>query len=149
MTESQILFIVPTASLMLVFIAAVVAAVIAVMRKKDRIRNYSCAEAQLDMKNAQKRSHRRAREEANKMLFDVLGIIRVEARSEQCELRVDMGDLEKKYGFDPKTAKKRRNAVKDSLRSRGFIIIPDTQNNEELIHVSWLTSKADKGVGNG
>ena len=59
-----------------------------------------------------------------------------------------MSDLEKKHKFDAASAKKRRNAVKDSLRGRGFCIIPDTHNNEELIHISWQVSRANSRGNN-
>ena len=112
------------------------------IQRRNIITNYSCEAAQLDMKTAQKANHKRTRSAANVLLFDVLKLIKVEANKEHCEICINMDDLEKKHKFDPASAKKRRNAVKDSLRGRGFCIIPDTHNNEELIHISWQVSRA-------
>lgn len=110
-------------------------------RKRDRIKNYSCAEAQLVTKNAQKAMHRKVREHANKMLYQVLAIIDDAAKDRKCEVTIDTTAFESTY-FKFVDAKKYRNAVKDSLRSRGFRIVPDTHHKEELIHISWETSHA-------
>lgn len=110
-------------------------------RKRDRIKNYSCAEAQLVTKNAQKAMHRKVREHANKMLYQVLAIIDEAAKDRKCEITIDTTAFENTY-FKFVDAKKYRNAVKDSLRSRGFRIVPDTHHKEELIHISWETSHA-------
>ena len=110
-------------------------------RKRDRIKNYSCAEAQLVTKNAQKAMHRKVREHANKMLYQVLAIIDEAAKDRKCEVTIDTTAFENTY-FKFVDAKKYRNAVKDSLRSRGFRIVPDTHHKEELIHISWETSHA-------
>lgn len=118
------------------------------IQHRNAVANYSCEAAQLDMKNAQKSSHKKTRAAANKLLFDVLKRIKSEANKEHYELCVDMSVLEKKHKFDAASAKKRRNAVKDSLRGRGFCIIPDTHNNEELIHISWQVSRANSRGNN-
>lgn len=116
-------------------------------RQRDRIKNYTCAEAQLVTKNAEKAMHKKSREHANKLLYKVLMLIDQAAHDERrYEMVIDTSDLitdYAKYG----DAKKYRNAIKDSLRSRGFRIIPDFHNKEEIIHISWQTSHGDTRNG--
>ncbi|MBR4407843.1 MAG: hypothetical protein IKT27_05970 [Clostridia bacterium] len=116
-------------------------------RKRDRIKNYTCAEAQLVTKNAEKAMHKKAREHANKLLYKVLTLIDQAAHDERkYEMVIDTSDFitnYAKYG----DAKKYRNAIKDALRSRGFRIIPDFHHKEEIIHISWQTSHGDTHNG--
>lgn len=130
--------------------AIIVLIVVKIREHRERICSYSCAEAQLDAKNAQKKAHRRMRTDANKILFGVLENIRSAANSGRCECLVNMTVIEKKYNFDPSEIKQRRNAVKDSLRNKGFCIVPDigSTHKEDTIHISWQTSRADKGDSN-
>lgn len=128
-------------SIVLLLSVGITLLVLSSKSKRDRIKNYSCAEAQLVTKNAQKAMHRKVREHANKMLYQVLAIIDDAAKDRKCEVTIDTTAFENTY-FKFVDAKKYRNAVKDSLRSRGFRIVPDTHHKEELIHISWETSHA-------
>lgn len=112
------------------------------MRRINRIKNYTCAEAQLVVKNAERALHKKAREQANKMLYKVLALIDQAARDERKhEMVIDTTGIVT-GGED---AKKYRNAIKDALRNRGFHIIPPTlRTDEKYIHVSWQTSRVDK-----
>ena len=83
------------------------------------------------------------RKESDKMLYEVLLVIDKEAANRKNEYILDTDDMEKFFKFNSETAKKRWNAVKDSLRARGFCIVPDTHHKENLIHISWHTSKAN------
>lgn len=129
----------------------IVLVVIKVKERRKTISLYSCAEAQLDAKNAQKNAHRRMRTDANKILFGVLEHVHSAANNGKCECLVNIQVIEKKYNFNPSETKNRRNAVKDSLRNKGFCIVPDigSTHKEDTIHISWQTSRADKGDSNG
>lgn len=108
-----------------------------------RIKNYTCADAQIRSKNAQKHEHRKMRKESDRMLFEVLMVIDKEASNSKNDVIVDMDDMEKFFRFNPETSRKRWNAVKESLRTRGFCIVPNTNHKENLIHVSWQTSRTN------
>ena len=129
-----------------VLLTAVGIVVIKSRQHKNRLFNYSCAEAQLDMKNAQRKAHRRMRSDANKILLDVLEFIRSEANNRKPECAVDMEDMERKHKFNPAEAVHRRNAVKDSLRNKGFLIIPGACDKAHIVRISWQTSRTDKEV---
>lgn len=109
---------------------------------RNRIRNYSCAEAQLVSKKAQKQYHKEMRRHSDKLLYEVLKIIDTAARNRRNDVYTDTSPFEKKF-FDVEDARKYRNSVKESLRARGFRIIPDEQRREAVIHVSWHTSHAE------
>lgn len=134
-------FLIAVTSVLLLIAVGIVLGVISYKRKRDRIKNYTCAEAQLVTKNAQKAMHKKVREHANRMLYQVLALIDGAAKDRKCEVTVDTSAFENTY-FKYMDAKKYRNAVKDSLRSRGFRIVPDTHHKDELIHISWQTSHA-------
>ena len=135
----------------IILCTVIVLIVVRVKEHRKKISSYSCAEAQLDAKNAQRNAHRSMRTDANKILFEVLENVRSAANSGRCECLVDMQDIEKKYKFNPTETKHRRNAVKDSLRNKGFSIVPDvdTAHKEYIIHISWQTSRTDKEDSNG
>ena len=108
--------------------------------RRNRIRNYSCAEAQLVSKKAQKQFHKAMRKQADRLLYAVLKYIDDAARGRKNDVYVDTAPFSKavKNLID---AKKCRNAVKGSLRERGFSIIPDEKHREAVIHVSWQTNR--------
>lgn len=139
-------FLIAVTSVLLLIAVGIVLGVIYYKRKRDRIKNYTCAEAQLVTKNAEKAMHKKSREHANKLLYKVLTLIDQAAHDERrYEMVIDTSDLitdYAKYG----NAKKYRNAIKDALRSRGFRIIPDFHHKEEIIHISWQTSHGDTPI---
>lgn len=127
-----------------VLLIAVVLATVLVLWKhnRNRIRNYSCAEAQLVSKKAQKLYHKAMRKQSDKLLYEVLKIIDTAARNRRNDVYMDTSKFDKRF-FDVEDARKYRNSVKESLRARGFRIIPDEQRRETVIHVSWHTSHAE------
>lgn len=139
------LYLILSTVLSLVILLAVGIAILVVTnhREKLRIKNYSCADAQIRSKNAQKQEHRKMRKESDKMLYEVLLVIDKEASRCKNEVVIDTDDMEKSFKFNPETTKKRWNAVKESLRTRGFCIVPDTHHKENLIHISWMTSRSN------
>ena len=68
------LYLILSTVLSLVILLAVGIAILVVTnhREKLRIKNYSCADAQIRSKNAQKQEHRKMRKESDKMLYEVL-----------------------------------------------------------------------------
>lgn len=140
---TPILILITVLSLVLLLAVGITILIVTNHREKARIKNYSCADAQIRSKNAQKREHRKMRQESDKMLYEVLLVIDKEASNSKNEVIVDTDDMEKFFKFNPDTTKKRWNAVKDSLRNRGFCIVPDTHHKENLIHISWQTSRTN------
>lgn len=129
--------------LAVLLIAVVLTTVIVLWRHNSgRIRNYSCAEAQLVSKKAQKQYHKKMRKRSDKLLYEVLKVIDTAARNRRNDVYTDTSPFEKRF-FDVEDARKYRNSVKESLRARGFRIIPDEQRRESVIHVSWHTSHAE------
>ena len=120
-----------------------VGAILLYKHRRNRIRNYSCAEAQLVTKKAQKQFHKEMRKQSDKLLYEVLNIIDESARNRKNDVYVDTSPFDKRFLDDTANAKKYRNSVKESLRARGFRIIPDEQHREAVIHISWMTSHAD------
>lgn len=120
-----------------------VGAILLYKHRRNRIRNYSCAEAQLVAKKAQKQFHKEMRKQSDKLLYAVLNIVDESARNRKNDVYVDTSPFDKKFLDDTANAKKYRNSVKESLRARGFRIIPDEQHRESVIHISWMTSHAD------
>lgn len=108
--------------------------------RRNRIRNYSCAEAQLVSKKAQKQFHKVMRKQADRLLYAVLKYVDNAARKRKNDVYVDTTPFSKEVN-NLIDAKKCRNAVKESLRERGFSIIPDEQHREAVIHVSWQTNR--------
>jgi hypothetical protein len=108
--------------------------------RRNRIKNYSCAEAQLVSKKAQKHFHKELRKLSDKLLYHVLKIVDASARNRRNDVYVDTSPFDTRFS-DPADAKKNRNAVKESLRSRGFSIIPDEKHREAVIHISWQTNR--------
>lgn len=94
------------------------------------IKEYTCAAAQLDAKRANKAVHRKFRRESNKMLLEVLAIIYQAARTGGSEVVVPLTSISP----DTEYKKKMINSVKESLRSRGFTIIPPAQDS---LRISW------------
>lgn len=94
------------------------------------IKEYTCAAAQLDSKRANKAVHRKFRRESNKMLLEVLAIIYQAARTGGSEVVVPLTSIFP----DTEYKKKMINSVKESLRSRGFTIIPPSQDS---LRISW------------
>jgi len=129
--------------LAVLLIAVVLTAVLVLWKhNRNRIRNYSCAEAQLVSKKAQKQYHKKMRKRSDKLLYEVLKVIDTAARNRRNDVYTDTSPFEKRF-FDVEDARKYRNSVKESLRARGFRIIPDEQRRESVIHVSWHTSHAE------
>ena len=120
-----------------------VGAILLYKHRRNRIRNYSCAEAQLVTKKAQKQFHKEMRKQSDKLLYEDLNIIDESARNRKNDVYVDTSPFDKRFLDDTANAKKYRNSVKESLRARGFRIIPDEQHREAVIHISWMTSHAD------
>lgn len=108
--------------------------------RRNRIKNYSCAEAQLVSKKAQKHFHKEMRKLSDKLLYYILKIVDVAAHNRRNDVYVDTSPFDSRFS-DPVDAKKNRNAVKESLRSRGFSIIPDEKHREAIIHISWQTNR--------
>ena len=108
--------------------------------RRNRIKNYSCAEAQLVTKKAQKHFHKEMRKLSDKLLYYILKIVDVAAHNRRNDVYVDTSPFDSRFS-DPVDAKKNRNAVKESLRSRGFSIIPDEKHREAIIHISWQTNR--------
>ena len=94
-------------------------------------------------KKAQKQFHKEMRKQSDKLLYEVLNIIDESARNRKNDVYVDTSPFDKRFLDDTANAKKYRNSVKESLRARGFRIIPDEQHRESVIHISWMTSHAD------
>lgn len=138
---TPVLFLITVLSVVLLLAVGIAILIVTNHREKLRIKNYSCADAQIRSKNAQKQEHRKMRKESDKMLYEVLLVIDKEAANRKNEVIIDTDDMEKFFKFNPETTKKRWNAVKESLRARGFCIVPDTHHKENLIHVSWQTSR--------
>ncbi len=93
-------------------------------------------------KKAQKLYHKAMRKQSDKLLYEVLKIIDTAARNRRNDVYMDTSKFDKRF-FDVEDARKYRNSVKESLRARGFRIIPDEQRRETVIHVSWHTSHAE------
>lgn len=108
--------------------------------RRNRIKNYSCAEAQLVSKKAQKHFHKEMRKLSDKLLYHILKIVDSAAHNRKNDVYVDTSPFDSRFS-DPVDAKKNRNAVKESLRSRGFSIIPDEKHREAIIHISWQTNR--------
>ena len=108
--------------------------------RRNRIRNYSCAEAQLVAKQAQKRFHKELRKQSDKLLYAVLNLVDEAARNRKNDVFVDTSPFDARFS-DPADAKKNRNAIKEALRSRGFCIIPDEKHRDAVIHISWQTNR--------
>lgn len=108
--------------------------------RRNRIKNYSCAEAQLVSKKAQKHFHKEMRKLSDKLLYYILKIVDSAAHNRRNDVYVDTSPFDSRFS-DPADAKKNRNAVKESLRSRGFSIIPDEKHREAVIHISWQTNR--------
>lgn len=108
--------------------------------RRNRIKNYSCAEAQLVSKKAQKHFHREMRKLSDKLLYHTLKAVDSAAHNRRNDVYVDTSPFDLRFS-DPADAKKNRNAVKESLRSRGFSIIPDEKHREAIIHISWQTNR--------
>lgn len=108
--------------------------------RRNRIKNYSCAEAQLVAKKAQKHFHKQMRKLSDKLLYHTLKVVDSAARNRGHDVYVDTSPFDLRFN-DPADAKKNRNAVKESLRSRGFSIIPDEKHREAVIHISWQTNR--------
>lgn len=94
------------------------------------IKEYTCAAAQLDTKRANKAVHRKFRRESNKMLLEVLAVIYRAARTGGSEVVITLTSISP----DTEYKKKMINSVKESLRSRGFTIIPPAQDS---LRISW------------
>ena len=94
------------------------------------IKEYTCAAAQLDTKRANKAVHRKFRQESNKMLLEVLAVIYRAARTGGSEVVITLTSISP----DTEYKKKMINSVKESLRSRGFTIIPPAQDS---LRISW------------
>lgn len=107
------------------------------------IKEYTCAAAQLDAKRANKAAHRKFRRESDKMLLEVLDVIYRAARTGGSEVVVPLTSIA------PDTAYKKKmiNSVKESLRARGFTIIPPAQDS---LRISWDQSvvRRDKDSDN-
>jgi len=140
---TPVLFLITVLSVVLLLAVGIAILIVTNHREKLRIKNYSCADAQIRSKNAQKQEHRKMRKESDKMLYEVLLVIDKEAANRKNEVIIDTDDMEKFFKFNPETMKKRWNAIKESLRARGFCIVPDTHHKENLIHVSWQTSRTN------
>lgn len=98
-------------------------------------------------KKAQKQFHKEMRKLADKLLYHTLKIVDSAAHNRRNDVVVDTSPFDSRFS-DPVDAKKNRNAVKESLRSRGFKIIPDEKHRESVIHISWQTSHADGQLNN-
>lgn len=94
------------------------------------IKEYTCAAAQLDAKRANKAAHRKFRRESDKMLLEVLDTIYRAARDGGSEVVITLTSI----APDTEYKKKMINSVKESLRSRGFTIIPPAQDS---LSISW------------
>lgn len=105
------------------------------------IKEYTCAAAQLDSKRANKAAHRKFRRESDKMLLEVLDAIYRVARTGGSEVVITLTSIA------PDTAYKKKmiNSVKESLRSRGFTIIPPAQDS---LRISWDQSVVRKDKDN-
>lgn len=105
------------------------------------IKEYTCAAAQLDAKRANKAVHRKFRRESNKMLLEVLAVIYQAARTGGSEVVVPLTSISP----DTEYKKKMINSVKESLRSRGFTIIPPAQDS---LRISWGQSVVSRDKNN-
>lgn len=115
-------------------------AILLLKHRRNRLKNYSCAEAQLVTKQAQKQFHKAMRKQSDKLLYEILSIIDESARNRKNDVVVDTSPFDARFS-DPADAKKNRNAIKEALRSRGFCIIPDEQHRDSFIHISWQTNR--------
>ena len=105
------------------------------------LKEYTCAAAQLDAKRANKAAHRKFRHESNKMLLEVLAVIYQAARTGGSEVVVSLTSISP----DTEYKKKMINSVKESLRSRGFTIIPPAQDS---LRISWDQSVVRRDKAN-